>query len=73
MLSRLKIHLQGDPGQKHGHYLSSLLQGAMIEMLDTAYADWMHENRMHPYSQHCENIRSDGSFDWVINGLNEDA
>ena len=48
MLSKMIIKLQGDPAQKHGAYISSMLQGAMIELIDEEYAEQLHCNRMHP-------------------------
>lgn len=48
------------------------LQGVMFSHLNTEYADWLHEQQIHPYSQYGYETR-DGISEWVINVLNDEA
>ena len=42
-----------------------------MELLPSEYADYLHLSRLNPYTQHLE--YRDGSWYWVICGLNKDA
>ena len=50
---------------------SSVLQGALMERLDTEYVDFLHSQQMHPYSQYVS-ITEDGPV-WHIQTLNAEA
>lgn len=51
MPASLVIELAGEKEKRHGYFLGSLLQGALMELLDPDYAAKLHYNNLHPYSQ----------------------
>ncbi len=68
MLARLSMLLDA---KDLDYRKSSLLHGALMERLDTNYASFLHQQQMHPYSQHiCKT--ADGIV-WHIQTLNKDA
>ena len=67
MLTRYEYALNS-AGEIHGQ-MSSLFHGALMERIPGSYASFLHESRMHPYSQHLE--RKDGQWYWVINTLDK--
>ncbi len=71
MPSSLTIKMTGDKDKMHGPYMASLLQGVMMDMVDTSYADILHESGIHPYSQYAE--EKDGEILWHINALTREA
>lgn len=75
MPTKLSIFLQGDPGQRHGSYVAPLLQGVLMELIDSSYAKMLHMNQMHPYSQYVERkLEGKGeSIIWHVNCLTEEA
>lgn len=50
---------------------SSLLQGVLMENIDTEYASFLHSNQLRPYTQSV--IKKDGKTFWRINTLNAQA
>ena len=50
---------------------ASLLQGVLLERLDTNYVDFLHQQQMHPYSQYVS--RTDKGVVWQIQTLNKEA
>ena len=71
MPSSLRIKLQCDPEKKHGYYISSLFHGALMDMLEPEYADALHENGFHPFSQFISD-KGDHLI-WTVSALNWDA
>lgn len=71
MPTALTIKMTGDKDKQHGSYLASLLQGVLMERIDPAYAGFLHESRMHPYSQYVE--CKDDEVLWHINVLTKEA
>lgn len=69
MIGRLEIRLQTDG--IINHQMSSLFHGAMMELLSNEYATFLHESRIHPYTQHLE--QQNGEWYWIICALNQDA
>ena len=67
----LTIQLQGEEGHRHGSYLASLMQGALMERIDPTYADYLHRTGAHPYSQNVQT--REGHILWTINALSDDA
>ena len=69
LLAKLKIELDID--SKDLYKKSSLFQGFLFENIDTLYAEKLHEQKLHPYSQYicCENEK----MYWCINTLNNEA
>lgn len=51
MPAKLEFELKGDEKMRHGYYLATMLHGVMMALLDTDYADKLHANNMHPFSQ----------------------
>ena len=71
MPSSLTIKMEGDKEKQHGTYLASLLQGVLMERMEPAYAAFLHESRIHPYSQYVE-CRDDEIL-WHVNALTLEA
>lgn len=72
MPSALKIRMTGDADKRHGAYLASLLQGVMMERMDSSYAGKLHESAMHPYSQYVEEADGAGLV-WHVQALTQEA
>ena len=51
--------------------MASIFHGALMEIIPGEYAAYLHESRMHPYSQ-CL-YESGGKFFWNVNCLDEDS
>ena len=71
MPSSLTISLRGDPDQHHGPYLSSMLQGVLMENIDPSFADVLHRTGAHPYSQYV--LTEGNDIRWTVNALSEEA
>lgn len=71
MLGKLEIILENPENRKLNHNISSLFQGAMMELIDPLYADILHKNGLKPYSQHIE--FEPNKIKWIINTLNKEA
>ena len=69
MLARLAMRLATD---EIDFRKSSVLQGVMFENIDSDYADLMHTQNYHPYSQYFIKRENEQNF-WVVNALNNDA
>ena len=68
MFARLRLRLDADI-----HFRQcSLLQGALMERLDTQYADKLHESQLHPYSQYVTPAEEGGTW-WIIQTLDGEA
>lgn len=70
-MKRLSIKLKGDSDKKHTESLGSLFQGALMEMLLGDYAEVLHQNGMHPYSQYV--CTDQNIVTWYIQALDDDA
>ncbi|MGP1441464.1 MAG: CRISPR-associated endoribonuclease Cas6 [Anaerovoracaceae bacterium] len=68
MLAQLKISLDSD---NLNLYKASTLQGVLFENIDSDFADLMHSQNIHPYSQYL--IKEENSYFWIINTLNEES
>ena len=68
MLARLSLLLDGSIGFRQ----SSLLQGYLMELLDVEYAEYLHQKKLHPYSQYVK-TGDDGGATWVIQTLSQEA
>ena len=69
MFAQLQMELSAS--EKFNYNKASVLQGVMFEKIDTEYAEYLHSQSLHPYSQYvyCE---EDKLF-WVINTLDEES
>ena len=71
MLARLEITLDNPDKVRLNHNISSLFQGAIIELINPNYAEILHKDGLKPYSQH---IKFDNKgIKWIINTLNQEA
>lgn len=68
MLAHLKMPLEGDG---LSYRTASRLQGVLMETIDMDYADMMHVQQIHPYSQYL--TLEDGIPVWHVNTLNRAA
>lgn len=68
MYARLKIELES---QEIDIRQSSNFQGILMEQIDTQYAEWLHGNQLHPYSQFL--VREEGKTFWCVNTLTSEA
>lgn len=71
MLTRLIMRLSSENGDKLSFHKASLLQGVMMEKIDTEYAERLHEPKLNPYTQGV--FYDKEHVYWVITTLNEEA
>lgn len=69
MLACLRMKLKCD--EEISYQMSSLFQGALMELLPTEYAAYLHVSRLHPYTQHLE--LCEGCWYWIVNCLDQEA
>lgn len=69
MLAKLRMKLQVDK-EDFGCYQSSNMQGVMMEQIDSAYAEKLHEQGLKPYSQY---IVGGEQKEWVVNTFTKEA
>lgn len=80
MLSKINLFLRYESEENCDYNISSSMQGALMEMIPTSYAEELHKNQIHPYSQHIRKL-NEGLNDfakgskmvWTIAALNDDA
>lgn len=69
MLAELRMELEiNKPG--FGYYQSSNMQGVLMEVIDSSYAEYLHRQGLNPYSQY---IVSGEKCEWVIKTLTQEA
>lgn len=68
MLRKLKMELETEDLD---YRKSSNLQGVLFEQISPEYAEKLHLQQRHPYSQYVEN--EDGKIFWYVNTLDEEA
>lgn len=71
MLSAVTVQLQGEKDRHHGDYIASLLQGYLMEKVDPAFAEQVHQSQLHPYSQYVTTDKE--SMNWHIGLLTDEA
>lgn len=71
MLSKIRIKLSREADRYYGYSMGSILHGAIMDMLDKSYVSYLHESRMHPYSQYIS--KSGGNIIWTISTTNDEA
>ena len=69
MFGKLEIRIRAE-GELN-YQMSSLFHGALMELLSEEYAEFLHQSRVHPYSQHLEH--RNGAWYWILCALNKDA
>ena len=70
-LSSLRLRLDVECAQI-SYRQGSLFHGAIMEILNSEYADELHQSQLHPYSQYLESD-SNGYVYWVVNCTNRKA
>lgn len=71
MIAKLIMQLECENGKRISFHRSSLLQGVIMEYIDSEYAERLHEPKLNPYAQGVY-IDKEKVF-WVITALNEEA
>lgn len=69
MLAKLDLKLKST--EKISYQMSSLFHGFLMERIPEEYAAYLHQSRLHPYTQHLE--MREKEWHWIICGLNETA
>ena len=69
MLTRIKLALDTDAALNPNN--GSLFQGALMERIDSNYADFLHISQLKPYSQYVS--CSKGEYTWIVQTLTETA
>lgn len=69
MLAELRMELEVE-NRDFGYYQSSNMQGVLMECIDPDYAEILHQQSYHPYSQHLE-LRE--KKEWVISTVDREA
>ncbi|SER78179.1 CRISPR-associated endoribonuclease Cas6 [Lachnobacterium bovis] len=69
MFAKLKIKLDDNTLD---YTKSSMFQGILFEKIDTEYADYLHQQSFHPYSQGIIKQKNNEVY-WCINTLSKDA
>lgn len=67
----LRLVLQGEE-HAHSVQMSSLMQGVLMEIINTDYAEYLHRTGLHPYSQSLLKGEDD-TLIWTVNALNDEA
>ncbi len=71
MIYKVTIPFTSDEGIKYTPIASSLMHGLLMETIDIRYADQLHTQGLHPYSQFVDNI--DGHNVWTLNLLDDES
>lgn len=71
MLSVLNIELEWDKDKAFSYQKASLFQGVLMEQIDSAYGEELHQNGLKPYSQRI--MYSEGRIIWQVKTLNRKA
>lgn len=69
MLAKLELELECE--EVLSYQMSSLFHGVLMELLPSAYAEYLHISQLHPYTQHLE--FKEGKWYWIICCLNKEA
>ncbi len=57
----------------HVHSWGPFLQGALMEVVDSEYADVLHASPFNPYSLHCKRGDAEGELLWTVSTLTDEA
>ena len=69
MLTKLKIRLKPNNNKTYNANIGSILQGFLMEKIDTEFSEEIHNMQLNPYSQYI--IKNGEELIWVINTLDE--
>lgn len=70
ILAELRLELKTDSDERIGYLQSSLFQGVLMDSINKEYAEMIHRDGLHPYSQLISN--RDGLV-WVLRTINDEA
>ena len=73
MLTSLDILLEKNDKISFSPHLGSLLHGALMQQLDSEYANNMHENNLKPFSQFVHFDKENDSYTWKINTITDES
>ena len=73
MLSSLEIEFKKDENIKLNLNAGSLMQGALMELISPEYAEYLHSNGLHPYSQYIYKDNTRQCYVWKISTLDKTA
>ena len=65
-MAKLELHIESDG--ELAFQMSSLFHGVLMELLPENYAEYLHQSRLHPFSQHLEKRQE--KWYWIICCLN---
>ena len=71
MIARLTLPFSSSKGLKYNFFASSVLQGVMMQSINSDYAGLLHTQSLRPYSQFCTN--QNGQNFWIISTLSQEA
>lgn len=69
MLAKLRMEIEADHSD-FGHYQASNMHGILMEILEPAYVEYLHEQKYNPYSQHLE--IGEKNY-WTVKTMNKTA
>lgn len=73
MLTKLEVEFKKDDKIRLNLNAGSLMQGALMELISPDYAEYLHQNALHPYSQYIYKDRARQCYVWKISALDKDA
>lgn len=73
MLTTMEVEFKKDENIKLNLNAGSLMQGALMELINPDYAEYLHQNGLHPYSQYIYKDRARQCYVWKISTLNNVA
>ena len=71
MLAKLEIKLKIEGEQKLNYNMSSIMQGLLMEKLQTEYVEKLHIEGLHPYQQFLHINKDD--YSWNIHTVTKEA
>lgn len=73
MLTTIEVEFKKNDDIKLNLNAGSLMHGALMEMINPEYAEYLHQNGLHPYSQFIYKDRERQCYVWKISTLDKDA
>jgi len=71
MIYKVTIPFESTRRIKYTPVVSSVMHGLLMESIDSCYADQLHAQGLHPYSQYVDNI--DGHNIWTLDLLDDES
>lgn len=70
-LVTIDLLLDVEENQRFSYQKASLMQGVLMEWLDSDYAEKLHSGGWNPYAQYLEKV--DGAWHWIVKMFDEEA